>query len=104
MIKVMKATMGNKSARGELVKLVRRLLQKAQERCSCGSNSNGHSNRSSIHNNCKNNINISISNDNNNNSNNNNVELSFFVRFWIKYCRNKFLDNELKLNLFFIEV
>ena len=59
MIKVMKAMMNNKSTRGELVKLVRRLLQKAQTRGGCGNDINGH--RSITNSDYRSNINISIS-------------------------------------------
>lgn len=52
--------MNSKSTRGELVKLVRRLLQKAQARGGCGNDSNGH--RSRTNSDHRSNINISISN------------------------------------------
>ena len=59
MIKVMKAMMNNKSTRGELVKLVRRLLRKAQTRGGCGNDINGH--RSRTNSDYRSNVNISIS-------------------------------------------
>lgn len=60
MMKVMKAMMSNRSTRGELVKLVRRLFQKAQARGGGGNDSNGH--RSRTNGDYRSNINISISN------------------------------------------